>query len=438
MNIMLGGRGAGKTAALVMKANILASMSPGIKIILTEQTSRDIRDILEPTWSSIVDSKTHLSRGQGSDTCKHYHNGSQVWFRSRQARKVNDTPPFHGMDVGWVGHDELTLDKRADVITVSRAMIRQPGSMFLGMDITASPRPSWVKQSMMGMGLVKPITCFEDRVQISDSGNHLAVYVPTSSNRYNSNLHYRLAPDMSAQDVETMLGGTWGSHDGACWDFLEEEWPRGNMVDLPYQPQLPYILGVDLGGTDSAWGLFQKVDLTTGMKKVPCLVLMAEWTPHKKKPWGVIDDIKAFTSSSTFRDPEHIYIGVDYKTPGGTGDTPMEMFAQAGWGTRARIVSGWTAGKDIQDMQASALIHNAAGQRRFCISKRLKSFYPGPTRGLLDVMRNDTYPEPGYPHYFRKEKDDGIFHEDSRDYFLYATVSINPPKYRPQENWGSA
>jgi hypothetical protein len=438
INFFIGGRGAGKTAVLVKKYDALAIMSPGITLMLTEQTNKDIRDILEPCWQAMVDPRTHTSRGFEGSTVKRYHNGSQVWFRARHAKSVNAQPPFHGPTVGAVGHDELTLDRRADVITVSRAMLRQPGAMFLTCDVTATPRPSWVKQFMMANGLANPIKTDADRFQISESGNHAAFYSPTRGNVYNRGLHDRLASDMSDQDVDAMLEGLWVDKDGKCWKFVEEEHPHGNMVDLPYDPRKPWILGVDLGGANSAWGLYQREDLRAGRRKIGCLVLKAEWTPQDVPAWEILRQIKDYTSTNRYNRPDAIKIGADYKSGGSTGFSADMIFSDIpGWGERVENITGWYSHKDVQDHRASYAICNNLGERRFCISKQLDKFYEGPTRGLLDVMRNDMYPEPGSLDYFRKEKGKGIYHEDSRDQWLYTMVSVFPPSYAPQENWAA-
>jgi hypothetical protein len=439
VNFFIGGRGAGKTAVLVKKAELLARSSPGIIIMLTEQTNKDIADILEPCWARMVPDQFFISKGHEGKTVKTFHNGSQVWFRSRQSKRVNDTPPFHGPTVGWIGHDELTLDRREDVLTISRLMVRQEGALFLGADVTATPRSSWVKQFMVSKGIARPISDETEMVQISDSGNHAAYYSPTALNIYNRGLHNRLAEDMSDQDVRSMLLGEWVDKEGKCWKFVEELFPAGNLIDIPYDPTVPYILGVDLGSANSAWGLYQRHDLPVGNRKRGCLVLKAEWTPHDVPSWEILRQVQEYTSTNRYPIPQAIKIGHDYKSGGSTGVTADHIFSNVlHWNNRVEIISGWTGNKDIQDYQASYAICNSIGDRRFLISTQLESFYPGPTRGLMDVMRHDTYPDPGQgTDYFRKEKSKGIFHEDSRDGWLYVMVSVFPPNYRPQETWAA-
>jgi hypothetical protein len=239
---------------------------------------------------------------------------------------------------------------------------------------------------------------------------------------------------LSERDAAQELDAGWVLNEGRCWNFVEQLWPAGNLIDSGFDISAPWGLGVDLGGANSAWGLYQieyAVDQRTG-ERIQLLVCKAEWTPHDQAPWIVIEEIKDFTRLCRFRKPMWIKIGADYKTPGGTGYTSEHMFDAAGWGSVVETITGDLGSKDIQHRQAAYLIESSDGVRRFCVSTKLKSHYTGKTRGIMDMLRHDTFPEPGSSHYFRKEKTRGIYHEDSRDQWLYACVGVFPPAYRPQ------
>jgi hypothetical protein len=439
-NYFFAGRGAGKTAAACKKAELLSILSPGIIVIITEQTSRDIRDVLAPCWKEVVTPGTYTVHGSSGDTEIRFANGSLVWFRSRQAKRINDDPPFRGPTVGWLIHDELALDRREDVLTISGMMLRQKSARFLGCDIITTPKPNWLYRNVLGLGIADPINADEsNRKQVSKDGSAVAFYAKTDDNDYNRGLHGRMAGELSEADLRQELLGQWVAKDGKVWEFVEEPWPYGNMVDIPYDPNKPWILGVDLGGANSAWGLYQKENLEHGNKRLDCLVLKAEWTPSHVFPPRIIQEIKDYTSASRFNRPSAIKIGSDFSSPGPAGDSGQQMFYNAGWGQNGEVdsITGWHARKEVQDMQASYIICNSQQERRFCVSSKLDSFYKGASRGLLDVMRHDTYPDPGSKDYFRKEKGQGIYHEDSRDQFLYVAVSVYPPTYKPQENWAA-
>jgi hypothetical protein len=319
-------------------------------------------------------------------------------------------------------------------------MLRQKSARWLGCDIITTPKPNWLYRQVLGLGIANPIKPDEsNRKQLSADGQAVAFYAKTDDNQHNRGLHGRMVGQLSDSDARQELLGEWVARDGKVWQFVEEDWPNGNMVDIPFNRNKPWILGVDLGGADSAWGIYQKEDLGRSRIKTRALVLKAEWTPQGVPPWQVLHKIKDYASGGRFNSPMAIKVGADYKTPGNAGDTAEQMFHNIGWGQRGEVetITGWYASKDVQDMQASYIICNSAGERRFCISKQLDSFHQGSTRGMLDLMRHDTYPDPGAKDYFRKEKGQGIFHEDTRDQFLYVAVSVYPPTYRPQERWAA-
>ncbi len=447
-NYFIAGRGAGKTAVACKKAEFLSVLSPGIVVMITEQTVRDIKDVLYPCWAEVVTPGTYTIHGSGGDTEIRFLNGSKVWFRSRQARRINDDPPFRGPTVGYIIHDELALDRREDVLAISEAMLRQKRVKWLGCDIITTPKPNWLYRQLLGMGIAEPIADDEsNRKQVSEDGQAVAFYAKTDDNAHNRGLHGRMVDNLSESMARQELLGEWVARDGKVWEFSEEQWPAGNMVSLPFNRQRPWILSVDLGGSDGCWQIWQKEDLMLGQGRIDCVVLKAEWTPQQIDPMIAFNEVLQYTKDCTFRDPSAIKIGADYRTVGPVGGSAEYMFSKiecsnghGNWTKYVENITGWKASKDVQDIQASYIIRNARGLRRFCISTKLESFYKGASRGLMDVMRHDTYPDPGSKDYFRKEKSQGIYHEDSRDAFLYMAVSVYPPEFRPhiQEDWQAA
>jgi hypothetical protein len=286
--------------------------------------------------------------------------------------------------------------------------------------------------------LANPVTCDEDRIQISADNKAAAFYGKTRDNVHNRGLDARMRDRLSERDAKQELDAGWVLNEGRVWNFEEEMWPKGNLINSRYSDSKPWILGVDLGGADSAWGLYQlehHKNPDTGQRE-QLLVAKAEWTPHSTPPWDIILEIKEYTSGNKVsKIPSAVKVGADYKTPGTTGHTAEHMLDQAGWASRVEVIKGWHGAKDVQHRQAAYLIKASNGARQFCVSTQLDSFYTGKTRGLLDMLRHDTFPDPGTPEYFRKEKSKGIYHEDSRDQFLYTCIGVYPPDFRPQMTW---
>lgn len=437
-NFLIGGRGLGKSVGACKKAELAAALSPGIIIMITEQTAGDIEDILIPAWEDVT--TPGIWRLKNTKKGPNYiaSNGSEVWMRTRHAKNHKADPPFRGPTVGGVIHDEIALDIRVDVLNISQMMLRQKNAKMLFCDGITTPKPNWLYYHLLKLGIAKPVDWEKESntVQVSQDGAAAAFYGRTKDNRFNRDLDARMRASLSKEDAEQELDALWVIRHGRCWNFVESDWPNGNLINSPFNPNLPYIIGCDLGGADSAWGLYQlekKWNPQTGVKQ-ELLVLKAEWTPQGIKPFLVLNEVKQFVASSgsQYREPIAVHIGADYKTPGTAGDTAEHMFQAAGWGRNVHTVTGYDASKDVQDRQASFLLHDSLGNIRFCVSRQLKSFYTGPTRGIIDMLRNDTYPEAGGTDYFRKEKSKGIYHEDTRDQFLYTCIGVYPPEFRPQ------
>jgi hypothetical protein len=87
------------------------------------------------------------------------------------------------------------------------------------------------------------------------------------------------------------------------------------------------------------------------------------------------------------------------------------------------------------------MICNNAGERKWAISatKDSSGVYQmttqhhgrGKSRGILSVMRNDTFPEPQSTEVFRKDKAQAGVNaiEDDRDAWLYFMILTYPPKW---------
>jgi len=406
--------------------------------MITEPTYGDLQDTLLPAWEAVVTSGLWRQKNTKRGINMIFRIGSQVWFRSRQDKNTREDPPFRGQTVGGLIHDELALAKRDDILNISMGMVRQQGTKMLFIDGITTPKPNWLYRHIMSKGLADPVDweTGKNQIQVTADNKFAAFYGKTSHNKFNRGLDAKMREELSSEDALQELDAGWVPKTGACWNYVEEDWPRGNLLDKPYDQRKEFILSVDLGDTESCWQLYQfeRVD----GRQLFCL--KAEWTPHGKEPWLVLDEIRRFVSHARpqFRNPIEIHIGHDYGTPGNTGETADMMFAKMPekWDRFVSMVTGWEGRKHVQDMQASYLLCNSAQHRTFVVSKQLKSFYTDKGRGIIEMLRHDTYPDPGASDHFRKEKKQGIFHEDSRDAFLYACVGVYPPDFKPTNHWG--
>jgi len=418
---------------LCQKARIYSRIHPGVTSYLTEQTDGDIEDILIPAWIAAVPEREYrfVSSRRGVNILM--DNSAIVKLRSRQSRRVHGDPPFRGPSgVGYIGHDEIAQDTRADVPKISMGMQRGANVLFYTTDYTTTPKPNWFMAYAKSFG----VAAIGKRVQISRDKNTVAFYGRTKDNPYNDNLDEKMRSEgLSESEALQELEGWFVSLEGLCWpSFQDTLWPNGNRYDAGFQKGRPWILGVDHGGVDGAWGVFQYMPSRPHFEG-GVLVLMAEYTPGAPA-YRVLPEIK-----KRFGTPSKIFTGADHKTPGNTGFSAEQLFVSHGWsgdnGVDVQRITQGTADKEQQGRVLAGLLLNTLGQRRFCVSSKLESYYAGPTRGVLDVLTSDTWPEAGGNEYFRKEKSKMIFHEDSRDMLLYTVTGLHPPQWAEYTRWAA-
>lgn len=423
-NYFIAGRGAGKTAAACIKALIAGVMSPGVVGYITEQTTRDILDTLIPAWMLHVPRGTYELHNTQAGWEARLANGAVIRFRSRQAKNTIADPPFRGPTAGFLIHDEIALDTRSDVPKISEMMLRDERARVLFADYITTPKTNWFYAHMLSQGIAE----IGKRIQITKDGAGAAYYGPTRDNAYNRDLDARTRDLLSESEAQQELEGWFVARDGLCWSsFVDEDWPRGNRLDdAGFRPGQPYILAVDHGGSDGAWLLLQ----ARGAGRY-CVV--AEYTPSHKPAHEILPGLLA-----RYGKPGRIITGADHVTPGASGHTAEWLFAQYGLDGVAERVTGDRAPKDVQGNRLAWALLNTAGERRLLVSRQLESHHPGPSRGVLDMLRHDAWPDAGYPHTFRKEKSRGVYHEDSRDALLYFAVTMWPPVWAEHTKWAAA
>ncbi len=422
-NYYIAGRGSGKTAVACVKGFLAAAMSPGVTGYITEQTSRDIIDILIPAWQSVVPCGAYKLVNTVAGWEARLPNGAVIRFRSRQAKNTISDPPFRGPTAGFLIHDEIALDTRDDVPQISEMMLRDHHSKFLFADYITTPKTTgWFYGHVLSQGIAEP----GERIQIAADNKAAAFYGSTKDNQYNRNLYGRMIDKLSETEAQQELEGWFVSRDGLCWSqFSNDDYPDGNMVDDGgFKAGQPYILSVDHGGANGCWLLLQ----ARGQGQYS---LVAEYTYEGKPAREIVPAIK-----KQYGNPGRIFSGADHVTRGNTGDSAQHLFISHGWDNVERI-TGDMASKEMQGNVLAGLLCNTAGERKLLISKQLESHGPGPTRGVVDLLQHDTWPGAGGKDYFRKEKSKGIMHEDSRDALLYWAIGMFPPVWGEYTKWAA-
>jgi hypothetical protein len=252
--------------------------------------------------------------------------------------------------------------------------------------------------------------------------------------------------EMSPDAVRQQVFGEDIQLSGRIWkSFEEKQWPNGNLlIGARFDPSQPFYLSFDLGGAQSAAQVIQYKDPVHEGRRMfngRLAVVVAEFCPNSMGLPALVDDVVnrycgGFDSNRKPRkQPVKVFVGHDIASPGNTMPGSA-VFQSLGW--QWETPGAVYIGKDIQRQSASALIYNNAGERRFCIAAKKhddgqyhiaeQHFGEGKMRGLLNVMRNDTYPDPGSKEIFRKDKKETGINalEDDRDAFLYWVVCSHP------------
>jgi hypothetical protein len=442
---LFGGRGSRKTGYLVgadaISANIIHAKTGGVGY-LTEMTGPQVKDILIPFYKEFVNPELYHMKGSPTGPDVHWkYTDCITRLRSRQAKNQRDDPPFRGPSAQrHVSHDEICIDtnpieESKDPILISAGMLRG-GTGPLTLRCTTTPKKNFVYDYCRTLG----ITANGVMEQTSLDGRAKAFYSKTSE--VDLQLFNALSLKYSVEFAKQELDAVWIDSAGRIWTGFSDAglydndklWPHSNIYPVSgYDPARPYYLGVDLGAAQSAFILVQPYSAVDkyGGAVMPgkVLVTVAEWTPSRMSVNAVLSEIAEYTGG---RDPEAIWIGHDYKTPGGANnDTPELAFIQHGWSSKIQTHTGsWTFNKDAQFQALSAALCNSAGERRWCVAQHLDSFYAD-KRGTLDMFTRDTWPERG-TDYFRKNKTEGTANdEDIRDAHLYLATGLFPPVWAP-------
>jgi hypothetical protein len=418
-------------------------VNPGTVTYLTEQTAGKVRDILLPVIRRLIRPEMYSLRSHGQEldivwryaTDRETGERSVTRLRSRQAKRIHDDPPFRGPSASWIGHDEIArdsnpIDQDHDPLVISRFMLRGDYGRAPCMDLTTTPVRNWFYSHANKLGITTPGVVGKTRMAETDQA---AAYY-TATRDIDPALYDRTIAELDERFAAQELDAQWVALEGRVWvgwrdwDGRDEAtlWPYSNRHWHTYDPALPTVWGVDLGGAQSAWLLCQAVPAVdrAGVRVMPgnVLVAVAESTPQQEGAWATLGAL-----IDRFGMPYRCYIGADYRTPGNSGETAEMAFTQRG--IRAETITGWQAAKDIQGQHAAAQLHNTAGHRRFCVSRGLISLQPRAGRGIVEVMEGDKWPDPGDTSFFAKDKKTGVGIEDMRDAWLYLLIGSSPPQW---------
>jgi hypothetical protein len=254
-----------------------------------------------------------------------------------------------------------------------------------------------------------------------------------------------MASQMDELTIQQELMGKFVLTTGKQWDtFIEKPWPEGNILEgVTFDPSLPFFIGADLGGNQSALQVVQYLEPLhpiTGQKMFEgkLATIVAEYCPNAMGIEVVIKDLvdRYCEGNHLTRKPVKVCIGHDVNAKTVVGSSGAEFFTSLGW--QYQHPRGAMFRKAVQRQIARGLILNSNGQRRFCVAANKNKhgqyeiaeqhFGENKQRGILNVMRNDTYDDSAKDDIFVKDKGKAGKNalEDDRDAMLY-WMAINHP-----------
>lgn len=409
----VGGRGSAKTTAGILLALKSALVwNPGLPGMWTEPTYQLTTDVFLREWHKVV--PRELFSWDGSKRKIRMINGSEIDVRSRNV----DNPAKEmskGPNLAWTVDDESANRFSPDRYWDIDAAIRHPQAGARFHDTLSTPQ-------------------MNEYYALCHSPGHNIVEATSYDNPF---LDRRFAEDLAAnldpQRAQQEIYGRWVALSGRIWDVavLDKEWPHGNIHPHAWDPGLPYTLACDLG-VQSAWLVIQRVPARLGAISDDGMVdvIVAQYLPDDGDTESVVRQIDA-----DYGVPQRVLIGADVNTRSLVdGATSSFVFRRIWGGLPVIPITGTHADKDLQYQVAKGRLLNVLGQRRCCVSAKLRSYPERTPRGIRQLWEADQWASgrqirvgESMPKDKRSAGKAAL--EDVRDAWLYGMIGLHPPQF---------
>lgn len=432
----VGGRGCGKTTiALIVLMKVALENPKSIhnelpRTAWTARTNGEIDNVLLTELEACIPYSLYKVVNKPGARYIEWKGGHRTYLISRNI----DNPRRRvglGMNLLGVCHDEAASGFDIDKITDINNAVRDSAAPYLFCMTTSTPLPNAYQ-----------MWCQNEAAT--------TIYASSYDSPFLSKANLdSMAAMMDDATVEQELMGRFVITTGRMWDqFVEKPWPEGNILEgAKYDPKKPFYIGGDLGGGQSAFQIVQYFEPrhpVTGHPvpmagKLACIV--AELTPHQMGLEAVMGEVIEHycNGNHVTRAPVMTILGHDVEASSVLGPSGAEYFKHLGWDYT------WNRGamfrKDVQRQVMRSMICNTKGERRFVVAANKNKhgtyeiakqhFGERKQRGILNVMRNDTYPDPGSKELMVKDKGRAGKNalEDDRDAALYWMTYLHPPDF---------
>jgi hypothetical protein len=398
------GRGFGKSFLSIFVATMALSLSPYETGLFLEPDWKRVRRVFLKKWRQIVPSDLYeLNKSEQCITWK--PTGSLLFYGPR-----NITGSYEGtedsqlgQDTTFVIDDEAALRCSSMFYTNTLATIREPSNVRFYLT-TSTPRVGDYQDLVTSEGHKLFRGTSEDNPYLPDG------YVDL------------LKSNMSPEQAERELYGRFVALEGRVWkSWSDDPWPSGNVHPHEHEHERPYYLFFDPGVASGAWVVVQQVQPIDEhgrrlWERDPVWVVTAELMPKRD---GAVETVLSEVDAAYGR-PLMVVAGADVNKRSDTDSRTPAMLVTNVWGQVPVIpIKGWMGDKILQHGRLNYGILDTRGRRSFCVSKNLIQHYPKTKRGILQLMKEDTWPEKGRNF---MEKEGRLEHV--RDALLYGAIGL--------------
>lgn len=425
----VGGRGCGKTTIALIVLMQIALQYTDQRTFWSARSNGEIDNVLLTELETNVPSALYKIVNKPGARYIRWLGGHKTYLISRNVDNPKKRVALGFNTMGGI-HDEAATGFSLDKITDINNGIREQSAPFLFCITTSTPLPNAYQ-----------LWCTSDE--------SVTIYASSYDSPFlSSAVLDSMAAMMDEETVKQELLGRFIITTGRMWDkFVEAPWPDGNILEsVEFDPDRPFYIGGDIGGGQSAFQIVQYFDPlhpVTGRKmfqgKIACVV--AELVPHQMGLEAVMGEVIEHYCGGDHiaTKPKNTIVGHDIESKSVLGPTGAEYFKHLGWPYTWN--TGTSFRKDVQRQVARSMILNSKGERRFCVAANKNKhgvyeiakqhFGQRKQRGILNVMRNDTYPDPNSKEIFNKDKGRAGKNaiEDDRDAFLYWITKNHPPTF---------
>lgn len=231
-----GGKGSGKTQALLMEAFMLSFEYPGNVGLLARETVNELQEIIIDPLLDLVPPEL-VQEYKKAEKKIVFTNGSMIYFRP-----LDESRKFKGMNLGWFGIDELDAARQEDWLQLI-GQLRKPGVRHVAMGATnPTSMDHWIYETFV-------------KEQHQD---HEDFVFRTQDNKYlPKDFIEGLYATMPESWVRRYLEGQWGTisfGDRVYPDFSDKLHIYGN---LQFNPSRPVVRTWDFGLKGHSCLLFQ-------------------------------------------------------------------------------------------------------------------------------------------------------------------------------------